>query len=38
VSATITVNLLRQHGVRVLYTHDRDFRKFGFLEARDPLA
>lgn len=30
--------LLRQHGVRVLYTHDRDFRKFGFLEARDPLA
>lgn len=30
--------LLRQHGVRVLYTHDRDFRKFGFLETRDPLA
>ncbi|HEY5637229.1 MAG TPA: TA system VapC family ribonuclease toxin [Burkholderiales bacterium] len=30
--------LLRQHGVKVLYTHDRDFRKFSFLEVRDPLA
>lgn len=30
--------LLREHGVRVLYTHDRDFRKFDFLEVRDPLA
>lgn len=29
--------LLRQHGVRVLYTHDRDFRRFSFLDARDPL-
>lgn len=29
--------LLREHGVKVLYTHDRDFRKFDFLEVRDPL-
>ncbi len=26
--------LLRQHEVRVLYTNDLDFRKFGFLEVR----
>jgi hypothetical protein len=30
--------ILRQHGVRVLNTHDRDFRKFPFLEVRDPVA
>jgi uncharacterized protein len=30
--------LLRQHGVKTLYTHDRDFRKFPFLDVRDPLA
>lgn len=29
--------LLRQHGVKTLYTHDKDFRKFAFLQARDPL-
>ena len=29
--------ILRQHGVTTLYTHDRDFRKFGFLNLRDPL-
>jgi toxin-antitoxin system PIN domain toxin len=29
--------LLRQHGVATLYTHDRDFRKFDFLDVRDPL-
>jgi uncharacterized protein len=29
--------MLRQHGVRTLYTHDRDFRKFDFLDVRDPL-
>jgi toxin-antitoxin system PIN domain toxin len=28
--------LLRQHGVRRLYTVDRDFRKFDFLEVVDP--
>ena len=30
--------LLRFHGVRRLYTHDRDFRRFDFLDTRDPLA
>lgn len=30
--------ILRQHGVRTLYTNDADFRKFDFLEIRDPLA
>ena len=30
--------LLRQHGVKTLYTRDRDFRKFGGLTVRDPLA
>jgi toxin-antitoxin system PIN domain toxin len=30
--------LLRSHGVKTLYTHDRDFLKFPFLDVRDPLA
>jgi toxin-antitoxin system PIN domain toxin len=30
--------LLRQHGVRRLYTTDADFRKFDFLDVRDPFA
>ena len=30
--------LLRQHGVKTLYTRDGDFRKFAFLEVRDPFA
>ena len=30
--------ILQQHGVRTLYTNDADFRKFDFLEIRDPLA
>jgi hypothetical protein len=30
--------LLRQHGVRRLYTIDRDFRKFDFLEVADPFS
>jgi hypothetical protein len=30
--------LLRQHGVRRLYTVEADFRKFAFLEIRDPFA
>lgn len=28
--------VLKQHGVRTLFTRDSDFRKFGFLEIRDP--
>ena len=31
------VALLGQHGVVTLYTHDRDFRKFEFLDVQDPL-
>jgi uncharacterized protein len=30
--------LLRQHDVRTLYTTDADFRKFDFLDVRDPFA
>lgn len=30
--------LLRQHGVKVLYTCDTDFRRFAFLEVRNPLG
>jgi hypothetical protein len=28
--------VLRQHGVRILYTNDSDFRQFAFLEVRNP--
>ena len=28
--------ILFQHGIRVLYTHDADFRRFEFLEVRNP--
>jgi toxin-antitoxin system PIN domain toxin len=30
--------ILYQHGVRTLYTADRDFRRFDFLDVRDPHA
>jgi uncharacterized protein len=30
--------VLLQNGIATLYTHDRDFRKFSFLDVRDPLA
>jgi toxin-antitoxin system PIN domain toxin len=30
--------VLRQNGISTLYTHDRDFRKFAFLDVRDPVA
>jgi toxin-antitoxin system PIN domain toxin len=29
--------VLRNHGIATLYTHDRDFRKYAFLDVRDPL-
>ncbi|MDA0738568.1 MAG: PIN domain-containing protein [Nitrospirae bacterium] len=32
------VALLRQHDVRKLYTADRDFRKFDFLDVQNPFA
>lgn len=31
-------SLLRQHGVGTLYTADRGFRRFPFLDVRDPFA
>ena len=30
--------LMRQHGVKTIYTRDKDFRKFTGLAVRDPLA
>jgi uncharacterized protein len=30
--------ILRQHGVRTLFTRDTDFLKFKFLDVRDPFA
>ena len=30
--------ILFQHGVRTLYSNDRDFRKFSAIELRDPFA
>ena len=32
------VAILKQHGIKTLYTHDRDFRKFDFIEAVDPFT
>jgi predicted nucleic acid-binding protein len=30
--------LMRRHGVRVIYTRDRDFRRFDGIEPVDPFA
>jgi uncharacterized protein len=30
--------LMRQHGVRLIYTRDRDFRRFDGIDARDPFV
>jgi len=32
------VALMRQHGVRRIYTQDRDFRRYDAIEATDPFA
>ncbi len=32
------VALMRQHGVAVIYTRDKDFRRYDGIEARDPFA
>lgn len=32
------VSLMIQNGVRTVWTHDRDYRKFTGIEARDPFA
>lgn len=33
-----TAILMREHGIRRIYTRDMDFHRFPFLEVRDPLA
>jgi toxin-antitoxin system PIN domain toxin len=33
-----TAILMREHGIRRIYTRDGDFHKFAFLEAIDPMA
>jgi uncharacterized protein len=30
--------LMRENGVRILYTRDRNFRRFDFLDVRDPFS
>ena len=32
------VALMRQHGVRLIYTRDRSFRRFDGIDARDPFG
>lgn len=32
------VALMRQNGIRMIWTHDRDFRRFPGIDARDPFA
>jgi predicted nucleic acid-binding protein len=31
-------SLMRQHDVRVIWTRDRDFRRFDGIDARDPFS
>ena len=38
VSDAHLVALMRQHGVRTIWTHDRDFRRFRGIDVRDPFA
>lgn len=33
-----TAILMREHGIRTIYTRDRDFQRFPFIEAVNPLA
>jgi predicted nucleic acid-binding protein len=33
-----TAILMREHGIRLIYTRDSDFHRFPFLEVRDPLT
>ena len=32
------VTLMRQHGIKVIYTRDRDFRRYDGIDPRDPFA
>ena len=38
VSDAHLVALMRENEVRTIWTHDRDFRRFSGIEARDPFA
>lgn len=38
VSDAHLVALMRENGVRVIWTHDRDFRRFRGIEVRDPFG
>ena len=38
VSDAHVASIMRQHGVKTLYTNDTDFRRFEFLEIRNPFA
>ena len=33
-----TAALMKEHGIRVIYTRDSDFHRFPFVEVRDPLG
>jgi predicted nucleic acid-binding protein len=33
-----TAVLMREHGIRTIYTRDSDFHRFPFLEVVDPLG
>ena len=33
-----TAVLMKEHGIRTIWTHDADFHRFPFLEVRDPLV
>ena len=35
---THLATLMRENGVRILYTRDRGFRRFNFLDVRDPFS
>jgi uncharacterized protein len=35
---THTVVLMREHGIRRIYTRDQDFHRFPFIEVLDPLT
>jgi toxin-antitoxin system PIN domain toxin len=38
VSDAHVVALMAEHGVRTIWTHDRDFRRFAGIDVRDPFA
>ena len=33
-----TATLMREHGIKTIYTRDTDFHRFPFLDPRDPMA